>query len=1274
MAHFKGMNYDQVRPIFKREYNKVQTFLKPNIDEEPTKKRGAKETLLQESFKKLRAEVKVSVSEFKVEALQVKYHLIDWEIHYEGSRSYLKIIRKMRIEQYFLMKDYDLWNVILIGDSPSPTRSVDGVETPYPPRVVEEKLARKNELKARVIYSFLASQSNSPQLDNENLKQINLDDLEEIDLKWKMAMLTMIAKRFLQKTGKNPGNARLLSIKTTGTGRHPKGLCQTHDNLTKDFNKSQFNLGSYKVGLKSVEARLEVFKKNEAIFEDDIKILKVDVMFRDKAITKLRQKFEKAKKERDDLKLTLQKFEGYDSQGFDSQVLENQVNDKNNIGEGYHAVPPPYTRNFMPPKNDLVFADEHVVSESVTSLPDIVKSEVKTQSLRILVHQLLNIGKSIKQEENNWQTKYPRKNSQSPKDCDPHKKKMMEKPVWNNARKEKCVIDSGCSRNMTGNMYISKYEKIDGGYVAFGGDPKGEKITCKGSKDEVADDAGKKSTEVLKKDNGVQNPAKEGDKNDQEKGEAANTNSTNRLNTVSSPINTVSSSFTTFDPRRERAQRNKFKSMIRQNKDANGNKIFTHVNAAGSTYIYLGRLIPVNAVTLPNADLLTDPLMPDLEDTADTEIFSDAYDNEVKGVEADFNNLNLTIVVSPIPIIKIHKDHPKEQIIGDPLLALQTRIMTKTSQEHVMDEEAVDMDVYLYRSMIGSLMYLTAFRPDIMFAVCVCARFQVPKVSHLHFMKRIFRYLKGQPKLGLWYHKDSSFNLEAFLDSDYARASLDKKSITGGTACLPNDTIFEELARMGIMASAIICLANNQKLNFSKYIFDNMVKNLEAGVKFFMFPRFVQLFMNHQLGDMSHHKKIFDTPSLTKKVFANMKREGKSFSGIITPLFDTRMVQAPEDIDEGLEVPTDTYNTPIITQPSSSHPKRSKNQGGHRGRKLRLLTLSHKLRKVYLHLLMIHYLVGRINEEDLFRVNDLDGNEVIVDFTAGENVEQDATVSKKDVSTADPITTAFETLIEIKAAKPRGRGVIVQEPSEFRTTSSSQPSQLPHAKDKGKGIMVEPEKPLKKKDQIALAEEVARKLKAQIKAKIKEEERTARDKDEANIALIEGYKQKDFKGKSFDVIKKMFDKGYKRVNAFVDMNTEIVEERLKKTQEKVNEGNSKRGRDEIEQESAKRQRLKKEEDTTELKRCLEIVLENDVTIKATPLSSKSPTIVDYKIYKERKKSYFKIIRADGNSQNYLTFGKMFKNFNIEDLEVLRSIVKTIFKKTKPVNNMDNLLF
>ncbi|GJT96787.1 putative ribonuclease H-like domain-containing protein [Tanacetum coccineum] len=111
----------------------------------------------------------------------------------------------------------------------------------------------------------------------------------------------------------------------------------------------------------------------------------------------------------------------------------------------------------------------------------------------------------------------------------------------------------------------------------------------------------------------------------------------------------------------------------------------------------------------------------------------------------------------------------------------------ETNKALLKDEEAEDVDVHLYRSMIGSLMYLTASRPDIMFVVCACARFQVtPKVSHLHAVKRIFRYLKGQPKLGLWYPRDSPFDLKAFSDSDYAGASLDRKSTIGGEATYVN--------------------------------------------------------------------------------------------------------------------------------------------------------------------------------------------------------------------------------------------------------------------------------------------------------------------------------------------------------------------------------------------------------------------------------------------------------------------------------------------------------
>ncbi|GJY20216.1 retrovirus-related pol polyprotein from transposon TNT 1-94 [Tanacetum coccineum] len=110
---------------------------------------------------------------------------------------------------------------------------------------------------------------------------------------------------------------------------------------------------------------------------------------------------------------------------------------------------------------------------------------------------------------------------------------------------------------------------------------------------------------------------------------------------------------------------------------------------------------------------------------------------------------------------------------------IKTASTPMETQKPLLKDE--DVDVHMYRLMIGSLMYLTSSRLDIMFAVCARARYQVnPKISHLHAVKRIFRYLKGKPKLGLWYPKDSPFDLVAYIDSDYARASLDKKSTTGG--------------------------------------------------------------------------------------------------------------------------------------------------------------------------------------------------------------------------------------------------------------------------------------------------------------------------------------------------------------------------------------------------------------------------------------------------------------------------------------------------------------
>ncbi|GJS30940.1 putative ribonuclease H-like domain-containing protein [Tanacetum coccineum] len=131
---------------------------------------------------------------------------------------------------------------------------------------------------------------------------------------------------------------------------------------------------------------------------------------------------------------------------------------------------------------------------------------------------------------------------------------------------------------------------------------------------------------------------------------------------------------------------------------------------------------------------------------------------------------------------KLSKTSFTDEFYKENYLLLRTASTPMDTEKPLLkDSDGDDVDVHLYRSMIGSLMYLTSSRPNIMFVVCACARFQVtPKVSHSHAVKRIFRYLKGQPKLGLWYPRNSPFDLVAYSNSDYVVANLERESTTGG--------------------------------------------------------------------------------------------------------------------------------------------------------------------------------------------------------------------------------------------------------------------------------------------------------------------------------------------------------------------------------------------------------------------------------------------------------------------------------------------------------------
>nr|GEV64671.1 hypothetical protein [Tanacetum cinerariifolium] len=832
--------------------------------------------------------------------------------------------------------------LILNGDSPPPTRTVEIVETPYTPTTVEVKLARKNELKARdletlsmdnlynnlkiyeaevmgsssttqntqniafvssnntnstnkavntahgvsagssktnasnlpnvnslsdaVIYSFFASQSNYPQLDNEDLKQIDHDNLEEMELKWQMAMLTMRARRFLQKTRRNLGECmaskhqdnrhkeafrRTVPVEDTTSN----ALVTQCDGLGYDWSDQaedgptnfalmaytssssssssnsdiEFNLGAYKAGLESVEARLEVYKKNEAILEDDEKILKLYVMLRDKAITELRQKFEKAKKERDDLKLTLEKFEG--SSKNLSRLLDSQQS------EGYHAVLPPYTGNYMPPKPDLVFAGEHVVSEFVTSLPDIAKSKVKTSETKlknvsaIIIEDWVSDSEDEDEIETDSKQIKPSfakvkfvKSIEHVKSLRKFVKENVVKSsacwIWRPTRNvidhiskdsrsymlkrfnyvdlqgrrksDQGIFNSRCPRRMTKNKsFHTDYQEIDGGFVAFGGSPKGGEaddgflvgysVNSMEFKEKAFDheyilllfmpsNSPLSSSTQSSYDKDVDEVPGKGD-------ESIDVKSAFLYGTIEEEVYVC--------------QPHGFKDPHIPNKVYKIEKALDGLHQAlRAWYEALSTYLLENRFRRG----IIDKTLFIKKDRGDILLVHVYVDDIIFGSTKKF----LCDESEQMMHKRFQMSSMRELTFFLGLQIVST--LMKPNNALIKDAEAEDVDVHLYRLMIGSLMYLTASRPDIMFVVCTCVRFLVtPKTSHLHAVKRIFIYLKGQPKLGLWYPRDSPFDLEAFSNNDFTGASLDRKSITGGYTQekgIDYDEVFALVARI----------------------------------------------------------------------------------------------------------------------------------------------------------------------------------------------------------------------------------------------------------------------------------------------------------------------------------------------------------------------------------------------------------------------------------------------------------------------------------------------
>ncbi|GKA37291.1 hypothetical protein Tco_0723856, partial [Tanacetum coccineum] len=367
----------------------------------------------------------------------------------------------------------------------------------------------------------------------------------------------------------------------------------------------------------------------------------------------------------------------------------------------------------------------------------------------------------------------------------------------------------------------------------------------------------------------------------------------------------------------------------------------------------------------------------------------------------------------------------------------------------------------------------------------------------------------------------------------------------------------------------------------------------------------------------------------------------------------------------------------------------------------------------------------------------------IDDSTAGEAV----TTAGDDsvVPTTNEEITLAQTLIQIKATKPKvittaatttttsrpkDKGVVIQEPSEFRVPQKTKPSS---SKDKGKEeqklakkqeeeanialieswentqAMIEADRLLDERLQSKEREELIDEEKAKLFMELIEKRRkhfaTLRAQEKRNRPLTKaqkrtqmstylkhmgGYTYKQLKGKSFDEIQKLFNKEMKRVNSFVAMGSEVQESKEKKEEGREETAKvsrkkmlrMKRAGKKQQTESSKKQKVEEEKeleevnevDEVELKKLLVIKKDEDIAINAIPLATKLPVIIDYKLHKKGMLVHYQLIRADGSSKRYSSMIRMLQGIYREVLEALWKIVKAKYGDTRPENEFERVLY
>nr|GEX19589.1 hypothetical protein [Tanacetum cinerariifolium] len=1028
-----------------------------------------------------------------------------------------------------------------INDSVSAAVSVSAVGT----KLSASTLPNVDSLSNAIIYSFFSSQSLSPQLDNEDLKQIDADDLEEMDLKWQMAMLTLRARKFLQKTGRNLGvngptsmgfdMAKVVCYNCHRKGhiarecRSPKDSRRTavaepqkrsvpvetstsnalvsqcdgtaysklqsqYDTLTEQFRKSQFDVMSYQTGLESVEARLLVYKQNESTLEENIKLLNIEVQLRDNALATLRQKLETTEQERDDLNMKLEKFQtsskrltdllasqtsdkvglGYNSKVFTQAMFDcdnyySSESDNNSwppsnlydrfvLSGWYHVVPPPMTRTFMPPKPDLVFhtspsdENEHLAFNVQLSPPKPAQDLpfrpsapiIEDWSKPVLTTAARTVS-AVKPKFFKTRPKiasYAMSKSKSPirrpfirhtspkPSISPHRVNAAKPSAVSAAQtnhgkwvlKPKCpdkgVIDSRCSRHMTENMsYLSDFEELNGGCVAFRGNPKGGKITgkefkirlsstlvtlfcgLKGIKREFSVPRTPQQNGIAERklciknrkgrnSNNVLFPVLSDGSTNLKNNKDAHTDGKEHNDDIQKSVSPDFHSSSCGDQTREQGDKtenkDKGKSPVVTITGTNDFSVAGPSNAAMPNLedlshnvdhvgCYLRNLvIEIVKVMLYSSQqmVLNSPCLTHKKELIHREGVNTPRSNEdrLKLMELMVFLLQWNVCVEiGINAARLSKFCCQANVnavcyiyyaltVNPPIYILcikqfwnsvsvkrscdVTMLQALVDKKKIVISEAVIREILQLNDVEGvtniadlsthTTRYISPALTQKVFAnmrrvVKGFSRVETPlfesmlvvrddveeaeaqvlatcsalalRVEGLENDKAALQLEIVKLKARFW----NSVSVKRSCDVTRLQALVDKKKIVISEAVIREILQLNDVEGVSAkktswnkfstaMASAVICLSKGQKFNFSKYIFESLVLNVDSSTKFYMYPWFIQLIIQTNIADLSTHTTRYISPALTQKVFANMRRVVKGFLRVETPLFESMLV------------------------------------------------------------------------------------------------------------------------------------------------------------------------------------------------------------------------------------------------------------------------------------------------------------------------------------------------------------------------------------------------